>query len=91
MVDVTVSGLGTSRVRALTRQYCINDYYSNSFAAWKRLGSPQSVPEAQYMELERDGALSLCGAPEWRPATGGAVTIRVDLPRQGVSLIEISW
>jgi xylan 1,4-beta-xylosidase len=26
MVDVTVSGLGTSRVRALTRQYCINDY-----------------------------------------------------------------
>jgi xylan 1,4-beta-xylosidase len=90
-VDATVSGLPASITRALIRRYCIDEYHSNSYAAWQRMGSPSTVPNALYGSLEREAALATCGAPEWRAVTSGTTTLRFDLPRQAVSLIDISW
>ncbi len=90
-VDVTVSGLPLSNTRALVQRYCINEYHSNSYAAWQRMGSPQTVSAAQYAALERDAALATCGAPEWRAVASGTMTMRIELARQEVSLIEVSW
>jgi xylan 1,4-beta-xylosidase len=90
-MDVTVSGLPTSSSRALTRRYCIDEYHSNSYAAWQRMGSPSTVSETQYAALEREAALATCGPPEWRAVRSGAITMRFELPRQAVSLIDISW
>jgi xylan 1,4-beta-xylosidase len=55
------------------------------------MGSPARPDTAQYAELERAGQLALAGSPEWLTAKQGAITLRFDLPRQGVSLLEIRW
>jgi xylan 1,4-beta-xylosidase len=90
-VDLMVAGVPAANTRALVREYCINENHSNSYAAWRRLGSPQTVSAAQYAALERDAVLSSCGAREWRTVKAGAVTLRLELPRQGVSLVDLSW
>ena len=89
-VDLTFNGAPASG-RALVRQSCINEHSSNSYAAWQRMGSPQTVSPAQYAALERAAALASCGAPAWRTIESGTLTTRVEIPRQGVSLVEISW
>jgi xylan 1,4-beta-xylosidase len=89
-VDLTVKGVPASG-RALIRQSCIDEHSSNSYAAWQRMGSPQDVSPAQYDDLERAAALAPCGAAAWRTIESGTITMGVDVPRQGVSLIELSW
>jgi xylan 1,4-beta-xylosidase len=89
-VDLTVKGVPASG-RALIRQSCIDEHSSNSYAAWQRMGSPQDVSSAQYDDLERAAALAPCGAAAWRTIESGTITTGVDVPRQGVSLIELSW
>jgi xylan 1,4-beta-xylosidase len=90
-MDVTVSRLPASSTRALIRRYCIDEYHSNSYGAWQRMGSPSTVSDTQYAALARAAALGTCGPPEWRVVTSGTITMRFDLPRQAVSLIDISW
>ena len=90
-VDLTIAGLAPAAARALVRQYCVTGNYGNAYAAWQRMGSPQSLSPAQYAALERDAALASCGAPEWRTVKSGSLATRVELPRQGVSLIDVSW
>jgi xylan 1,4-beta-xylosidase len=90
-VSVTISGLPAVATRALVRRYCVDEDHSNSYSAWKRMGSPSGVSEAQYRALEREAALTTCGAPEWRAVTSGSMTSRFELPRQAVSMIDLSW
>jgi xylan 1,4-beta-xylosidase len=90
-MDVTIGGLPASSSRALIRRYCIDEYHSNSYAAWQRMGSPSAVSTIQYAALEREAALATCGPPEWRAVTSRALTMRFELPRQAASLIDISW
>ena len=58
-VDLTVKGVPASG-RALIRQSCIDEHSSNSYAAWQRMGSPQTVSPTQYADLERAAALASC-------------------------------
>jgi len=90
-VDVTVNGLPASATRALVRRYCIDETHSNSYAAWERMGSPSAVSDSEFAALEREAALTTCGAPEWREATSGTMTMRFELPRQAVSMIDVRW
>jgi xylan 1,4-beta-xylosidase len=41
--------------------------------------------------LERAGQLQLCTSPEWKEARNGKTVLKFDLPRQGVSLIRLTW
>jgi len=42
-------------------------------------------------QLERAGALQLLGSPQWIVVKEGKVKVEFDLPRQGVSLLKITW
>ena len=55
------------------------------------MGSPQKRSPGQYAQLERAGQLQLFGSPEWLRATNGRVTLKFNLPRQGVSLLKLTW
>ena len=55
------------------------------------MGSPQRPTDAQYQELERDGQLQVLGEPGPVNADNGQATIRFPLPRQGVSLVLLTW
>jgi hypothetical protein len=55
------------------------------------MGSPAQVSQKQYADLERAAGLENCGSPEWLDANGLGSGLRLLLPRQGVSLLELSW
>ena len=88
-VALTVNGIGKSKV--LVHHYRVDDQFSNSFEKWKIMGKPQNVSSEQYKELERAGQLQLFTSPEWKEAKDGKTVLKFDLPRQGVSFIQLSW
>lgn len=88
-INLSVKGLTNNKV--LVKHYRVDDVYSNSFTAWKEMGKPQKVNAEQFKTLERAGQLSMLTSPEWKNVTQGTVDVNFDLPRQGVSLIELTW
>jgi xylan 1,4-beta-xylosidase len=90
-VKLSVSGLPRGRGEARVEHYRIDENHSNSFAAWKRMGSPIAPNEQQYGELEAAGKLAQMEAPATVPIDGGRATLQLALPRQAVSLLMLEW
>jgi len=88
-VSALVRGLPADRV--LLTHYRIDQEYSNAYEAWKKMGSPQNPSAAQIDELERAGQLQMLDSPQWVKTKNGALTVEFELPRQGVSLIQLTW
>jgi len=77
--------------RVLVRRYCVDRTHSNSYTAWKSMGSPQKPTPEQYTALERAGQLEMVGSPEWVEAKDGQIETKFALARQAVTLIQLSW
>jgi len=90
-IDLLVSGLPTKTSHGLLEHFRIDFGHSNAFTVWKEMGSPQSPTEEQYEQLQRAGQLQLLTSPAWTAITQGAAHLQFALPRQGLSLIRISW
>jgi xylan 1,4-beta-xylosidase len=88
-VEVTVNGIGNKKV--LVHHYRIDNQFSNSFEVWKVMGRPQQVADEQYKALEWAGQLQLFTSPQWQEVNGGKATMKFSLPRQGVSLLQLTW
>lgn len=88
---VTVSVKGIPSQKILITHYRIDQEHSNSFTAWKRMGSPQNPTPEQYTLLEKAGQLEMIGSPQWMEIKSGISTLQFNLPRQGVSLIKMTW
>src|SRR5262249_19519893 len=90
-VDLSLTGLPAADGRLLLNEYRIDRQHSNSFEAWKRMGSPQQPTPLQYAELRQAGQLALLTSPQWLRAEKGQATLSFELPRQAVSLLVITW
>ncbi|OIN57661.1 GH39 family glycosyl hydrolase [Arsenicibacter rosenii] len=88
-VDLSVNGLPDGRV--LVHHYRIDQEHSNAYERWKKMGSPKAPTAEQITELEKAGELALLEAPVWHTVTKGTLPLSFNLPRQGVSLITVSW
>lgn len=88
-VTVQVKGLPAKQV--LLQHYRIDSAYSNSYELWKKMGSPQNPSTEQIAELQKAGQLHLISSPEWINTKNGGATIKLVLPRQGVSLLKFDW
>ena len=88
-VRLSVSGIGNEQL--LLQHYRVDDQLSNSFEAWNAMGKPQQVTSAQYEALERAGQLQTLESPQWKKVKDGIVEVEFNLPRQGVSMIRLSW
>jgi xylan 1,4-beta-xylosidase len=88
-VALEVTGLSAGTSRALLHHYRIDQRHSNSFEAWKRMGSPQKPTPEQYADLEGAGQLALLESPAWIRHDGGKLLFRFSLPRQAVSLLRL--
>ncbi len=88
-IDLSVAGLPAARV--LAAHYRVDAEHSNSYEVWRQMGSPQQPSVEQYRRLEQAGHLQLLESPGWRGTTGGRLPLRFQLPRQGVSLLTVSW
>jgi xylan 1,4-beta-xylosidase len=88
-VEVVVEGLPAGR--ALLHHYRIDAEHSNAYEAWKKMGLPQPPSPEQYRQLEKFGHLQLLGSPQWLHSEKDRLTLRFDLPGQGVSLLRLTW
>jgi xylan 1,4-beta-xylosidase len=90
-ISLSVSGLPAAGGEARLQHYRIDETHSNSFAAWKRMGSPIAPDEKQYADLEAAGKLARMEGPATVRIDGGQATLPLALPRQAVSLIILEW
>ncbi|QHW00054.1 GH39 family glycosyl hydrolase [Spirosoma endbachense] len=88
-VSVRLKGLPNKKVTL--HHYRIDKEFSNSYEVWKKMGSPKNPTTEQVAELEATGQLKELSAPESVPVTSGEATLNFALPRQGVSLLKLSW
>ncbi|MCX6631146.1 MAG: beta-xylosidase, partial [Candidatus Solibacter sp.] len=88
-IDLAISGL--PRGRMLVQHFRVDDRYSNSYEAWKRMGSPAQPTVEQYAQLEAAGQLQSVESPRWTTAADGRLRLNFYLPLHGVSLILVSW
>jgi xylan 1,4-beta-xylosidase len=88
-VSLRISGVPPGR--PTFTEYRVDTDHSNAYTAWKKMGTPQSPTPEQYAELERAGRLQTMAAPYRVSIVNGRVNIALDLPRQGVSLVRLTW
>ena len=55
------------------------------------MGSPQEPTAEQYKELEEAGKLMMLHKPVRIKMKEGELTMKFNLPRQGVSLLRLEW
>lgn len=86
-VKLTIHGMNGSE--AMVSHYRIDNEHSNSYAVWKKMGSPQNPTPEQYKILEKSGQLEFLSKPKTFRIRNGELTIDMQLPRQAVSLIKL--
>ncbi len=87
-VELIIEGL--SAARPTLTHFRVDRDHSNAYEVWKGMGSPQQPTPQQYAALEKAGRLQMLS--EGRASvTGGRVMVKFLLPRQGVSLIKLTW
>ncbi|HVW11002.1 MAG TPA: hypothetical protein VHC90_20600 [Bryobacteraceae bacterium] len=89
-VKLTIDGLPAAAKKLTLHHYRIDDTHSNAWTAWKNMGSPQQPTPAQYKQLEAAGQLQELQPPSNVPG-GKEVNLDFTLPREGVSLVQLSW
>jgi xylan 1,4-beta-xylosidase len=90
-VKLTVNGIPDRAPRLLLRHYRIDHDHSNAYTLWERMGSPQSPTPEQYARLEEAGQLQLLESPRWVWNESGSIDLTFTLPRQALSLVQLSW
>lgn len=88
-VTVTIKNIPAKKI--LLQHYRIDKDHSNAYEAWEQMGSPQNVTDEQYKQLEQAGQLQLLNSPGWINTTNEETVIHFSLPRQGVSLLRLTY
>ena len=88
-VELHIAGIPAKQVQM--RHYRIDQDHSNSYAAWKRMGSPAHPTAAQVAELQKASELAQLGAAAPVATRDGTATVRMQLPRQAVSLVTLTY
>jgi xylan 1,4-beta-xylosidase len=90
-IAVSIKSIPLSFHRVLLQQYRIDDHHSNAYTVWKDMGSPQNPTPEQYAQLQAAGQLQLLDSPKWMAPENGQIKLDVQLPRQGLSLLRVTW
>ena len=90
-VELRLDHLPIANGNATVTQFVVDGSHSNSFEAWKKMGSPRSLTSAQRKQLEAAGRLATAGKPEHVSVIGGTAKIDFHLMREGVSLLVVDW
>jgi xylan 1,4-beta-xylosidase len=90
-VELDIDGLPNGLRRVLLRQYRIDETHSNSWTAWKKMGSPPQPSPEQYATLEEAGELQQVDSPQWTIVQDGKARLHLKVPHQSVSLLQLNW
>jgi xylan 1,4-beta-xylosidase len=87
-LNLQINSIPSKKIKI--EEYSIDEVNSNSYSLWKKMGSPQNVYPQQYGELEKTGKLKLISEQKMNIKLG-SFSKTIQLPRQAVKLIKISW
>jgi xylan 1,4-beta-xylosidase len=90
-VQVKIAGIPSVVKKVLLEHYRVDETHSNSYRAWKAMGSPQTPTPEQYARLKEAGQLELLSSPQWLDVSDGKVAIGTYLPRQATSMMRLKW
>jgi len=88
-VKLIINNIPSKKV--LITHYRVDQEFSNSYSLWNKMGSPQNPTTNQIESLEKAGQLQLYSSPEWKHIDRGQASIEVELPRQAISLMRLTW
>ncbi|GAC1644497.1 MAG: beta-xylosidase [Acidobacteriaceae bacterium] len=88
---VSVNGLPPTVRRVRLEHFRLDDTHSNAYTVWKGMGSPQHPTAAQYATLQAAGHLEMLDSPVWLDVVNGRIEVSTDMPRQGISLLHLTW
>lgn len=88
-VELKINGIAGKN--AQISHYRIDNEHSNSYEKWKKMGSPQNPANDQIAELEKSGRLEMLTKPEHIKLVDHSAIVRMNLPRQAVSLVKITF
>jgi xylan 1,4-beta-xylosidase len=77
--------------KALYTNYRIDSDHSNSYEVWKKMGSPQHPTSKQIVLLEKSGKLELLQPVQDINISNNEAVIRIQLPRQSVTLVKLTY
>jgi xylan 1,4-beta-xylosidase len=87
-VDLYVKGVPNQVLTV--NEYRIDSANSNSYEAWKKMGSPQQPTADQVKQLEKAGQLQKTSMKKMK-AYKGVLTVHTFVPRQGIVFYKIEW
>jgi xylan 1,4-beta-xylosidase len=90
-VELNLTGLPPDVYSARYKEFRIDERHSNAFTIWKSLGSPLQPTSEQFTQLEKAGQLVESGSSPNLSITNGQAVLKLELPRQSVSLLLVSW
>ncbi|MBN2270531.1 MAG: hypothetical protein JXN61_07955, partial [Sedimentisphaerales bacterium] len=86
-VEISIEGLPANFAKATLHHYRIDESHSNAYTAWQKMGKPQIPTPDQYAQLEKAAQLALLTPPKQITANHNKTTLKLELPRQAVSLL----
>ena len=90
-VELLLNGIPSTTGMVKVTHYRIDEDHSNAFATWKKMGAPYPISEQQFSSLEKTGKLAELEPTKTVPAINGKLDLKFFLPRQGVSLLVLTW
>lgn len=90
-VRMAIRGIPEAVTHVLIEEFRIDHEHSNAFEVWKEMGSPPEPSADQYQRLRDAGQLQLEGSPRWAAVTHGNLQMDIDLPRESVDVLRVSW
>jgi len=91
-LTIDLKGLPAGVSGVTLTDYRIDQYHSNPYGEWLRMGSPVAPNTQQYAALEKSSQLTkLAETPTSVAVNAGAMQFSFNLPRQAVSLLVVEW
>jgi xylan 1,4-beta-xylosidase len=90
-VSLSIAGLPETAKKAKMERFRVDRENGNAYTAWQKMGRPEKPSRVQYTELEAAGKLKMDGSPEWAEPYKGKYELRLELPRQGLVLVRLTW
>lgn len=88
-VELRIAGIPSKQVTL--RHFRIDENTSNSYSAWQRMGSPVNPTAAQIVALQQASELAQLNTATTLKTHDGKATLKMQLPRQAVSLVILSY
>jgi xylan 1,4-beta-xylosidase len=88
--DVVIQCQGIPAQQVTIKQYRIDREHSNSYEAWKKMGSPQQPTAEQIAQLQKAGQLKQTNSAK-ATIIKGLLKMNMQLPRQGIVFTKIEW